>query len=68
MQQDINIYVQQCDVCAASKESNKSPMTPLGSMPVGAPRDRLATGILGTLPLTPRGNKYVLIVGDYFTK
>ena len=68
MKQDINIYVQQCDVCAASKESNKSPRAPLGSMPVGAPLDRLATDILGPLPLTPRGNKYVLIVGDYFTK
>ena len=24
--------------------------------------------ILGPLPLTDRGNKYVLVVGDYFTK
>ena len=24
--------------------------------------------ILGPLPMTPRSNKYVLVVGDYFTK
>ena len=30
--------------------------------------DRLATDILGPLPLTPRGNRYILVVSDYFTK
>ena len=29
--------------------------------------DRLATDILGPLPTTPRGNRYVLVVTDYFT-
>jgi transposase InsO family protein len=37
-------------------------------MPVGAPLDRIATDILGPLPITPRGNKYILVVTDYFTK
>lgn len=30
--------------------------------------ERLAMDILGPLPLTPRGNKFVLVVTDYFTK
>ena len=30
--------------------------------------DRLATDILGPLPLTPRGNQYILLITDYFTK
>ena len=29
---------------------------------------RVAMDILGPLPLTPRSNKYVLVIGDYFTK
>ena len=33
-------------------------------MKVGAPMDRLATDIFGPLPLTARGNRYVLIVTD----
>ncbi|CAC5404232.1 unnamed protein product [Mytilus coruscus] len=37
-------------------------------MPVGAPLDRLATDFLGPLPTTPRGNKFILTVTDYFTK
>ena len=37
-------------------------------MPVGAPMDRLVTDILGPLPLTPRGNCYILLVTDHFTK
>ena len=40
----------------------------MGTMPVGAPMDRLGTDILGPLPETPRGNRYVLVVTDYFTK
>jgi hypothetical protein len=36
--------------------------------PTGAPWDRLATDILGPLPVTPRGNIYILTVTDYFTK
>ena len=34
----------------------------------GAPMELLAMDMLGPLPLTPRGNKFVLVVTDYFTK
>ena len=37
-------------------------------MPVGAPLDHLGTDFLGPLPLTPRGNRHILVVTDYFTK
>ena len=32
------------------------------------PLERIAMDILGPLPLTENGNKYILVVGDYFTK
>ena len=51
-----------------SEETPKKPRAPLGQMPVGAPMDRLATDILGPLPLTLRGNCYILLVTDHFTK
>ena len=35
---------------------------------VGAPLDRVATDVLGPLPWTPRGNRYILAVTDYFTR
>ena len=37
-------------------------------MLVGAPLDRLGTDFLGPLPLTSRGNRFILVVTDYFTK
>ena len=30
--------------------------------------ERVAMDILGPLPLTDQGNKYILVDGDYFTK
>lgn len=30
--------------------------------------ERIAIDILGLLPKTPRGNRYVLVIPDYFTK
>jgi hypothetical protein len=35
---------------------------------VGAPMERVALDLIGPLPLSHKGNKYVLIVSDYFTK
>ncbi len=35
---------------------------------VGMPMERVALDILGPLPETLRGNKYVLVVTDYFTR
>ena len=32
------------------------------------PMQRVAMDILGPLPETPRGNKYILVIGEYFTK
>jgi hypothetical protein len=37
-------------------------------MPVGGPLDRLSTDILGSLPETEKGNRYILVVNDHFTK
>ena len=32
------------------------------------PMQRMAMDILGPLPETDHGNKYILVIGDYFTK
>ena len=49
------------------KKPPQNPRAPLGQMPAGASMDRLATDILGPLPLTPRGNSNILLVTDHFT-
>ena len=68
VREDCDLWVKRCDICASVKKPPQKPRAPLGQMPVGAPMDRLATDILGPLPLTPRGNQYILLVTDYFTK
>ena len=35
---------------------------------VSRPLERIAMDILCPLPEIPRGSKYILVVGDYFTK
>jgi transposase InsO family protein len=34
----------------------------------GAPMERIATDILGELPITDRGNRYISVVSDYYSK
>ena len=61
-------WVRVCHDCGAKKNWGKKRRSPLQQYVVGAPMERLAMDILGPLPLTPRGNKFVLVVTDYFTK
>jgi hypothetical protein len=35
---------------------------------VGAPLERIAIGAMGPLPTLAVGNKYLPVIGDYFTK
>ena len=68
LREDSNTWVAKCHVCGATKPPGRTPKAPLGDMVVGAPMDRLSTDILGPLPETHRGNKYILVVSDHFTK
>ena len=65
--QDVEQWLRECDQCAQVKSGprHRASMT---AMTVGCPKDRVAMDILGELPETPRGNKYVLVVSYYFTK
>ena len=68
MREDLSIWTSQCETCEENKPPHKAISVPPGSMAVGTPLDRIATDILVPLPITPRGNKYILVVTDYFTK
>jgi hypothetical protein len=68
MREDVEIWMQRCDVCAQSKVTNTKPKAPLGSIPVGSPLDCATTVIVGPLPRTPRGNNNIITVMDCFTK
>ena len=68
LRHDVTLKLKRCDICAANKTPPKHPRASMGDMRTGAPMDRLCTDIMGPLPLTPRGNRYVLVVTDSFSK
>lgn len=67
MRSDIDRYCKSCLVCVSRKGGCRPSKPPLHSIPVGGPFHRVAVDVL-QLPLTVRGNKYVVVFIDYFTK
>ena len=68
VREDVNNWVRSCDVCVSVKGPVQFPKAPQGKMCSGAPLDRLCTDVLGPFPESPRGNKYILVVTDHFTR
>ena len=68
MKKDVRIYIQKCLACEEHKRAGRKAKFPLSHYVVGYPLDRVGMDILGPFPITGRGNKYVLVIGDYFTK
>ena len=65
---DVERWCKNCEQCGSRKRSQRKQRGPMKQFIVGAPIERIAVDILGPLPVTEKGNKYLLIVGDYFTK
>ena len=55
-------------VCAQRRGPHKKTRAPMRKYNVGSPMERIAMDILGPLPTSDNGNKYILIVSDYFTR
>ena len=68
MASDVQIYVQSCPTCAQLASKNPVHRAPLQSMAAGFPFEFVALDIVGPLPVTPTGNRYVLVIVDYFTR
>ena len=68
MDQDIRLYIRQCKQCNKDKDPRKKPKARLGLYLAGYPMDRIAVDIMGPMPLTKGGNRYILVIGDYFTR
>jgi hypothetical protein len=68
MSADTRSWIRECDKCAVRKSPSKKSRGELQQPKVGAPMELVALDILGPLPITERGNRYVLVIGDYHTK
>ncbi len=68
MVDSVKDYVRTCNRCATRKLIKGKNKAPLGQYHVGEPMERVAIDILGPLPVTESGNRYVLVMIDCFTK
>ena len=68
LQSDVRSYVAGCETCTKRTEPNPTKRAPMQIVRSGFPMERLAIDILGELQMTPNGNKYILVISDYFTK
>jgi hypothetical protein len=69
MAKDCLATVRRCPNCAA-KNLKRGPKktTPLTIFPPNRPLEFIAMDVLGPLPTTSRGNRFVLCIGDRFSK
>ncbi|XP_058879681.1 uncharacterized protein LOC131737088 [Acipenser ruthenus] len=65
---DVENHCRRCDHCAARKGPPGQSRAPMQQCPVGGPMQRVGVDILGPLPVSDKGNKYVLVAMDYFSK
>ena len=66
MGDDIKRHVQSCDTCQKRQKPVRT--EPLHPIKVGRPFDRLGMDIVGPLPLTKLGNRYIIVATEYLTK
>jgi len=68
MKKTVRRYVDQCDICGERKNPLYKKRHCMKSYVVGAPFERVASDIAGPFPVSEKKNRYILIVGDYFSK
>ncbi len=65
---DVDNWCKRCQGCVQKDKPKAANRAPMKIYNMGAPMERIALDILGPLPTSDQGNKYILCIGDYFTK
>jgi hypothetical protein len=68
MKQEAQEWCRLCDLCARTKPPLRKMKAPMGGIRAGITMERIAIDVLGPLPETEDKNKYIIVMGDYFTK
>lgn len=67
-EQDVQRWVQECERCQKRNPPQPNPPAPLGTIQATEPFEVLSWDIMGPLPTSTQGNKYILVITDIFTK
>ena len=65
---DVQEWCRNCGVCQTRKSPAPKARAPLKSIITGYPLQLVATDIVGPMPESAGGNRYILVVSDYFTR
>ena len=68
MAAEVQLWIAECEKCNRRKTPVPSKKAPMQSIEVGQPMELWAMDVLGPLPMTARGNQYILVMSDHFTK
>ena len=68
VRQAVENHCLRCDDCARHKPPRHPQRAGMQTYVVGEPLERVALDILGPLPKTKQGNRYILVIGCHFTK
>ena len=65
---DVKVHIRSCATCNANGMPYQRFRAALAGFRVGAPLDRVGIDLMGPLPVSERGNRYLLVIVDYFTR
>ena len=68
MKKDITNWVSDCEICQSRKPPRKYHRQPVRPIEIYDVFDRIAMDVVGPLPMTREGNKYILVIQEYLTK
>ena len=67
-EQDVKTWTRECEQCQQRNPPQPQPQAPLGTIKATKPFEKVSWDIMGPLPPSESGNKYILVVTDLFTK
>ena len=68
MSEDTKDHIKSCETCNLWKFQSRKPRSDLSNYRVGFPLDRVALDIMGPFPISTKRNRYILVIGDHFTR
>ena len=68
MTADVRGVVRSCEVCQAAKSGGTHAPGGRQRLFAGRPWQKVAIDLVGPMPTTPRGNKWILVLTDHFTR
>ena len=65
---DVAVWIQECRQCQKKKPPHQSQQAPLDIITSNYPFEKLSWDIMGPLPLSYTGNRYIVMITDLFSK